>query len=56
MKRLVPFTLFGMLLFTSIAHSQITTSIIKANFGIDADLRANYFNGSATPVNDVALN
>jgi len=52
MKRLVPFTLIGLLLFASIANSQIITSVIKANFGVDADLRANYFNGSATPVND----
>jgi Secretion system C-terminal sorting domain len=31
---------------------QITTPAIKANFGIDADLRANYFNGFVSSGND----
>ncbi len=32
--------------------AQITTPIIKARFGIDADLRANYFNGLVQTGND----
>lgn len=32
--------------------SQITTPVIKANFGIDADLRCNYFNGFVQSGND----
>ncbi|MGK2860770.1 MAG: T9SS type A sorting domain-containing protein [Chitinophagaceae bacterium] len=33
-------------------YGQITTSIIKARFGVDADLRANYFNGTVQTGND----
>ena len=32
--------------------SQITTPVIKARFGVDADLRANYFNGLVQTGND----
>ncbi|MEO6538757.1 MAG: hypothetical protein ABIT07_04190, partial [Ferruginibacter sp.] len=32
--------------------SQITIPIIKANFGVDADLRANYFNSAVQSGND----
>jgi hypothetical protein len=32
--------------------AQITTPVIKANFGVDADLRANYFNGSSSASDD----
>ena len=32
--------------------AQITSAIIKANFGVDADLRANYFNGFVQAGND----
>ncbi|HPG11828.1 MAG TPA: T9SS type A sorting domain-containing protein [Chitinophagaceae bacterium] len=32
--------------------SQITTPVIKANFGIDADLRCNYYNGFVQSGND----
>ena len=32
--------------------SQITTPIIKANFGVDADLRSNFFNGLVQSGND----
>ncbi len=38
-----------LLLFISIvttATAQITTPVIKANFGVDGDLRANYYNGA----------
>ena len=33
-------------------YGQITTPIIKARFGVDADLRANYFNGFVQTGND----
>lgn len=32
--------------------SQITTPVIRANFGVDADLRSNYFNGFVQSGND----
>lgn len=32
--------------------SQITTPVIRANFGVDADLRSNYFNGLVQSGND----
>lgn len=34
------------------ASSQITIPVIKANFGVDADLRANYFNGAINSAAD----
>jgi hypothetical protein len=45
------------LLFFSLLHinglyAQIVVPIIKANFGVDADLRANYFNNAALSGND----
>lgn len=43
MKKLLPF-LFSFLLLQT--QAQITTPLIKANFGVDADLRSNYFNGA----------
>ncbi len=47
------FILFGTLLLAiNIAKAQIITPIIKANFGVDADLRANYFNGLIQNGND----
>ena len=33
-------------------YGQITTPVIKARFGVDADLRANYFNGLVQSSND----
>lgn len=39
-------------LYSIIAAGQITTPIIKAAFGVDADLRANYFNGFIQSGND----
>jgi hypothetical protein len=39
-------------LFTFTTYSQVTTPIIKANFGVDADLRANYFNNFNLNGND----
>ncbi len=34
------------------ASSQITSPVIRGNFGVDADLRANYFNGALQAGND----
>lgn len=39
-------------LLCAFGYSQITTSQIKANFGIDADLQNNFFNGVQLPDND----
>ncbi|MCW3117770.1 MAG: type sorting protein, partial [Chitinophagaceae bacterium] len=39
-------------LVSQIAFGQITAPAIRANFGIDADLRANYFNGAFQAGND----
>lgn len=45
--------LFGIfLLVTTAANSQVTIPVIKARFGVDADLRANYFNGLVQAGND----
>jgi hypothetical protein len=33
-------------------NAQVTTPVIKANFGVDADLRANYYNGALVNGND----
>src|SRR6185503_10623941 len=44
--------IFLLLIFTSSLNSQITSPVIKANFGVDADLRANYFNGALQAGND----
>ena len=33
-------------------NAQITGPVIRANFGVDADLRSNYFNGAASAGND----
>lgn len=41
-----------LLLFIGTAKAQITSPIIKANFGIEADLRANYFSNSILDGND----
>ncbi len=50
MKRTLPFLLGVLSVFTSVA--QITTPAIKAGFGVDADLRANFFNGFNQAGND----
>ena len=46
--------LFFWLLFfsTNWSQAQITTSVLKANFGIEGDLRSNYFDFSASPGED----
>jgi len=41
-----------LILISNAASSQVTTPIIKAGFGVDADLRANYFNGFVQSGND----
>jgi hypothetical protein len=51
MKRVVLFLLLS-LCFALAASSQITNPVIRGNFGVDADLRANYFNGFAQAGND----
>jgi hypothetical protein len=48
MKTLLPF----FLLLTLTASSQITTPIIKAGFGVDGELRANFYNGALQNGND----
>ena len=45
-------SVLGVVFFSVIVSAQITTPIIKANFGVDADLRANYFNGFLQNGND----
>ncbi len=46
------FILFSLLFLSLTIQAQITTPIIKAAFGVDADLRANYFNGFVQSGND----
>ena len=43
---------FLTLLFPVIVKAQITGPVIRAGFGVDADLRANYFNGFVQSGND----
>ncbi|WP_276502294.1 T9SS type A sorting domain-containing protein [Terrimonas pollutisoli] len=50
MKLTVLLTAF--LLMACFSKAQIVTPFIKANFGVDADLKANFFNGSLSPGND----
>lgn len=42
---------FG-IFFINVTIAQITTPVIKANFGVDADLRANYYNGAVNSAVD----
>ena len=51
MKRVLQFVLF-IALCPFAANTQITTPVIRANFGVDADLRSNYFNGFNQSGND----
>ena len=46
------FLLCSFALFFISSSAQITTPVIRAGFGVDADLRANYFNGFAQSGND----
>ena len=50
MKKLLP--VYLLLLVPFLASSQVTTPIIKANFGVEADLRANFFDGAILTGND----
>src|SRR5688572_2413397 len=45
-------SVFGVVFYSIVVSAQITTPIIKAAFGVDADLRANYFNGFVQSGND----
>ncbi len=40
-----PFLLLAILITSVFASAQITTPVVRANFGVDADLRANYLTG-----------
>jgi hypothetical protein len=51
MKHFVLF-IIGVVFISVISSAQITTPIIKAAFGVDADLRANFFNGFVQSGND----
>ena len=44
--------LITLLLCSFLMHAQITTPVIRANFGVDADLRANYYNNFIQSGND----
>src|SRR4051812_2300929 len=50
MKTILP--IIPILFMSSIAEGQITTAIVKANFGVDADLKSNYYNGALQPAYD----
>lgn len=45
-------SIMGVVFFSVTCSAQITTPIIKAGFGVDADLRAIYFNGFVQSGND----
>src|SRR6187401_2611436 len=45
-------TVIGVVFFSIFISAQITTPVIKAGFGVDADLRANFWNGSVVNLND----
>jgi hypothetical protein len=50
MKAFLQFLIF--IIFPVIGFAQVSSAIIKANFGVDADLRANYFGAAALAGND----
>src|SRR5688572_809305 len=50
MKKTVP--LIIILFSAGLANAQIVTPVVRANFGVDADLKTNFFNGSPTSGND----
>jgi len=50
MKPFLPLVIFFFIAATS--QSQITSSVIKANFGVDGELRANYYNNIIQSGND----
>ncbi|RZK46879.1 MAG: T9SS type A sorting domain-containing protein [Pedobacter sp.] len=45
-------TVLIVLIIWSTGYTQITSPVIKARFGVDADLRTNFFNGSVSSGND----
>ncbi|HEX3168824.1 MAG TPA: T9SS type A sorting domain-containing protein [Chitinophagaceae bacterium] len=45
-------SLLGVVFYSVIVSAQITTPIIKAGFGVDGDLRTNFFNGFVQTGND----
>ncbi|HYE55307.1 MAG TPA: T9SS type A sorting domain-containing protein [Chitinophagaceae bacterium] len=49
MKKLLP--IFA-LLSIACAHAQVTSPVIKANFGVDGELKSNFFNGSVISGSD----
>ena len=51
MKKKLPL-LFILALLVNIVSGQITTPVVRANFGVDADVMSNYFNGAAQPAGD----
>ncbi|HLF47418.1 MAG TPA: T9SS type A sorting domain-containing protein [Chitinophagaceae bacterium] len=50
--KLTTYILYFLLLFPAFIKAQITGPVIRAGFGVDADLRANYFNGFIQSGND----
>lgn len=44
--------LIYLIIVSKLAVAQITTPVIRANFGVDADLRSNFFNGLVQSGND----
>jgi hypothetical protein len=50
MKKFLSF--LCLLFFVHLAKAQITTSVLKANFGIEGDLKSNYFNLTPFPGED----
>jgi hypothetical protein len=46
------FLLFVTIVLTNICYSQITTPVTRSGFGVDADLRSNFFNGFIQSGND----
>jgi hypothetical protein len=50
MRKFLP--VYLLLLVPFLASSQVTVPIVKANFGVDADLRANFFDGLILTGND----
>src|SRR5215204_6328813 len=45
-------TVIGVVFFSTFISAQITTPVIRANFGVDGDLRSNYFNNFVQSGND----
>ena len=52
MRMKTPLLSFLIVLFSFTASSQITTAMVKANFGVDADLKARMLNGNLTAGDD----